>query len=1581
MLIGLVVWVGWFVAAESLDGDWRKKYPPWGEEESATYGSPQVFVPILGPFTRHSCYPSRYMSQRIATSHINRRDPTFCPSIGELQNHFELTYDIFDSNANGIAAVDALLSARLDLRNRSKVILGPNGSPASLVIAPVLSVFGIPQVSWAATSGELSNKDVYPYFSRVAVSDALTVAQLADFVLLYVGYKVNLLASDDSYASGQVANFRDGADANMTLTSFTFPSSGAGGASISDSNLVTLLSKLSEIRATNVRVVFVGGTQQEAFDVLEAAYTEQMVKRAGWVWLGADGFNAAPFGSDVAQMAIFSGMVYVISYSQGPLFDSYSAKWAEDMPSTETPEFFEMPICNGNVICDTHPDFNNFNTSGQREALICTGYTAFAYDSVMFIAKVIDLIMGDPASPKSPSTFTADDWSTGFRMMANASNAMSCLSGEFVLNENQDRVSGLVFRNLQAGTLVHEDLLLWSPTSGYDWIIGAKMVWPSGVNFTIEESTVQYMPSGAPPQCLSGEELIEDVCEACTPGRVSVGGEGAVCDSCREGTYQSEIGASSCIECSPGRFANEEQTSACLLCPPGTSTSGLKALPSCFECSPGKYQPLEGEALCEDCDIGMYSVIGATGCLNCTAGTSTENRRGEGVCSPCSPGYFAAEEQSWSCDECPAGRYAEESSSTACTQCSILSGWSTLIAVVVDSSADEDDEALSVWVPYAGSSTRSSCGCKSGTRPVGLECVPCGEGLECAGFGEVLVSQGYFSSEAISIFKCVGPDATQRCHGGLPGATCAEGRGGITCSECFNGFTPAAEGLCKECSGTDYLPFLCSCVIVVILLSMLYKVVSGQSRMKTDHASLLLVIVCGQVATMAQQLTVVSMIELSWTEPMSSLFSLVEVIGFRLDYIRVSCWAVNDVVQRYVYTLCLTLILLFLMFVIHIVNTILFYHGQFRQRQTKLIGCVGTVVFAFYISIVSTVLVPLQCFEHPNGKKTVIAYASVLCDYTGSHRNMLAYGMPFLLLPIGFYVWCAWLVVRFPAKILAQDGNFMNTHAFLFSRFQTRAYFYPMVMLTRSLLVACAPVLSNSAGQVLMLEYITIVVLVSLTMIRPWRVLLAHYIDIFITCGVLMALCVSSFLIVEQVDEEVLSWGAFMLLVFAACAALAGISHAYMARVQKALKRYQFFLSHHKAAAGCFVRLLKIHLLEHPKVTRQVFVDADDLENLDTLFETIRSQVETIVAVATKELLCRPWCVGELVTAHVNQVTTVPLFYADFEMPTDTFISAVDTMVDMEPLVQNGIDVEAVKEMMFWVLKWEGLGCQLPDSMHPRLWVELSKQLAAKTSSFKVDPKLVDREPTWAYDTPRIFVMSDLSGEALATAYILNKMLSKLSLGDAEVAPALMPTKMDDDPDFSLPDSVRHGVVVCTNGCLSNDYYLVWLATFFSKQVHLQPVLGEEGFRFPSKQASFTLSSPWSASTGTSRAAIAALVQPAVIALFKAIAIHFIPLGPEKVLWERAQDIAIRAKMRSRLIGGTGKIGDLYMPPSDVPPSETPSVAGGTPDSPPSPRTPVAVPAEHVTDTDQAWLTHSELHVGQAVPDPDGNEEIWELET
>ena len=49
-------------------------------------------------------------------------------------------------------------------------------------------------------------------------------------------------------------------------------------------------------------------------------------------------------------------------------------------------------------------------------------------------------------------------------------------------------------------------------------------------------------------------------------------------------------------------------------------------------------------------------------------------------------------------------------------------------------------------------------------------------------------------------------------------------------------------------------------------------------------------------------------------------------------------------------------------------------------------------------------------------------------------------------------------------------------------------------------------------------------------------------------------------------------------------------------------KTFQFFLCHHKDGAGAFTRILKMRLQGDPRVTRQVFLDSDNLRDLKVLF-------------------------------------------------------------------------------------------------------------------------------------------------------------------------------------------------------------------------------------------------------------------------------------------------------------------------------------------------------------------------------------------
>lgn len=116
------------------DGEWKLTFPPWEDPPTR----PRMHIGLIGPFTRHGCFPSRYLSQRIAASHVNRRDSTYCPAIANLKNDFEISYDLGDTNANGITGTKVALEIE---KNGTKVILGPNSSGTSKKVSTVLTIF------------------------------------------------------------------------------------------------------------------------------------------------------------------------------------------------------------------------------------------------------------------------------------------------------------------------------------------------------------------------------------------------------------------------------------------------------------------------------------------------------------------------------------------------------------------------------------------------------------------------------------------------------------------------------------------------------------------------------------------------------------------------------------------------------------------------------------------------------------------------------------------------------------------------------------------------------------------------------------------------------------------------------------------------------------------------------------------------------------------------------------------------------------------------------------------------------------------------------------------------------------------------------------------------------------------------------------------------------------------------------------------------------------------------------------------------------------------------------------------------
>merc|ERR1712136_37871 len=66
---------------------------------------------------------------------------------------------------------------------------------------------------------------------------------------------------------------------------------------------------------------------------------------------------------------------------------------------------------------------------------------------------------------------------------------------------------------------------------------------------------------------------------------------------------------------------------------------------------------------------------------------------------------------------------------------------------------------------------------------------------------------------------------------------------------------------------------------------------------------------------------------------------------------------------------------------------------------------------------------------------------------------------------------------------------------------------------------------------------------------------------------------------------------------------------------------------------------------------KRVYLDSDELEHLDTLLATVQSDVSFFVLLLTEETLWRPWCAGEIVTAHQAKVPFVLVKFDGFLPP------------------------------------------------------------------------------------------------------------------------------------------------------------------------------------------------------------------------------------------------------------------------------------------------------------------------------------------
>ena len=890
---------------------------------------------------------------------------------------------------------------------------------------------------------------------------------------------------------------------------------------------------------------------------------------------------------------------------------------------------------------------------------------------------------------------------------------------------------------------------------------------------------------------------------------------------------------SDCVDCEAGRSAFLPGKAECVLCSMGRYAKDA-GHSSCTQCEEGRFGSRSGFTQCVDCAVGAAAdVHGKTQCSRCPAGR-VSHAAGASMCAHCESGRYVGVSGESECLSCSVGMYTDVDGARACQACGVgkkhPERWTTMRYLTVGSEQ--------VLGQFEGASNQSFCGCDIGMRvDMTGECVLCTEGLDCKGMDEVVVLRGFASMDnGFSVFRC--HHDVKRCPGGLPGV-CARGRQGIACAECQANMAAAADGTCLDCNNSSVLPFMFVCIICIgtfFCLCLVHASFAFQTRTRRGHTAHLCVVSAGEAVTVLQFLGVMSLCYFDWADPLSTVMRLAERLLFDfamvLDMVSLNCIAVVEPLTMFMGKMFGIVIVFLVLCFIHILHMLVRHRHNLCTRMYLLVLPAGTVFTCFLLSMVTTITSPLQCHSHPNGLYTLRAYPTVMCWNHGVHLSMIVVSVIALAMPFSFLCGCIFAVIQLPYRISRADIGFVNGAGFLFSRFRADCHWYTLVPLTRNALIAAVPAVPSAAGQVTFMSVLVLSSLLVTVRIFPWRIQRSNVLDIFVHMLMLMISSLAGFFIKKE-DPLVAVWVSMLFLIFVFIVMIVLVSHGVYQRLRLRCgsKDFQFFLCHHKAGAGSFARVLQLQLVEHPSVTKRVFIDSDDLRNLDLLFEYVSRHSETFVILCSSEVLLRPYCAGEITTAYVQQVQTLRVVLPDFPHASNDFIDCYDKYVPTYGcLIEHGITLMMVQRALRWM-------CEQPqvtffEAVRQQSLLDLAQEICDSVAQMTGNKSSVMRYSNSAGDCETaIPILADMSNsEALCAAHILQKVLMPHFIHDM----MLMPRVLEASNILSL--SATSLVLMCSNGCFHHPQFIRLLLEAADLRTSWVPVLQDEGFRFPSKE-------------------------------------------------------------------------------------------------------------------------------------------------
>lgn len=436
-------------------------------------------------------------------------------------------------------------------------VVGATVSEVSIIVARLLRLFKVPQISSASTADSLSDKSVFDYFLRTIPPDSLQAQAMADIVDHFNWTYVIAMHSGNAYGREGIKAFiseleeRNTTKKCIAMTSIELSE---------DSDFDTVVEEINEQWVRNSTVVVLFADLSEATELLEAVHRKRMTDpefaSRNITWIGADGWSDR-VPEDLLDTA--KGLIGVLPrFNMSEEFDSYFQS-LNPRNNTDNPWFDEYWEDTFNCSLESSPppgvnecDLENqaiSHKSGYRQ----NGKVTFTMDAVYAFAHAMhqlqkDYCRGEPGLCKE----IIDTRSGGVAIRGNLllqylhNVSFRGISTELVsFDMNGDQLSGYIVQNLQKKSNTkfnYEVVGQWDEVAlnrDANLEIFGDIQWSHGGGKVPESICSRPCGNGDYPQPVSDQAECCWVCKPCSG--VNVISNGFNCTKCKTGYAANDL--------------------------------------------------------------------------------------------------------------------------------------------------------------------------------------------------------------------------------------------------------------------------------------------------------------------------------------------------------------------------------------------------------------------------------------------------------------------------------------------------------------------------------------------------------------------------------------------------------------------------------------------------------------------------------------------------------------------------------------------------------------------------------------------------------------------------------------------------------------------------------------------------------------------------------------------------------------------------------------------------------------------------------------------------------------------------------